>query len=226
MHLERRSKRVGAAIALLALTGLGLRFGLFLPQAWSLGLSTWTAVGNFHSFFSVLANLMVAVAFMAPFPYFRRARVRGAVTLYIALVAVTYELLLRRVWHPTGAEFIASFLLHDAVPIAVVTHWLLFRERGVLRWSHPIAWLGFPLAYLAYALLRGHLTGWWLYPVMDVSVLGYARVGLNASLLIALLLLLGSLMVAWDRRGARQGVTSTAHPTLGDEDTFPDLSRA
>ncbi len=221
MHLERRSKIAGVAIALLAMVGLGLRFTLFLPKAWAMGLSTWTAVGNFHSYFSVLANLMVAAAFMAPFPFFRKAKVRAGVTLYIALVGLIYEMMLRRVWHPVGAEFVASFILHDLVPIAAAAHWLLLREKGALRWSHPAAWLGFPLAYLGYALLRGHLTGWWLYPFMDASTLGYPRVGLNASLLVALLLLLGSLMVAWDRRELHSTKTGVL-----EEDAITGLSRA
>jgi len=66
MHLERRSKLAGAAVALLALTGLGFRYSLFLSQAWDSGLSTWRATGNFLSYFSVLANLLVVLAFLAP----------------------------------------------------------------------------------------------------------------------------------------------------------------
>lgn len=222
MHLERRSKIAGAAIALLALAGLGLRYGLFLSQAWASGLSTWRATGNFHSYFTVLANLMVVVAFMAPGSFFRHARVRGSVTLYIALVGLVYEVMLRRVWHPEGAEFVASLILHDAVPLAVIAHWLLLREKGALRWSHPFAWLWFPIAYLAYAFARGRFTGWWLYPFIDASSLGYLRVFLNAAALIALFLILGLAMVLWDRRG-----TDPSEALELDEDgTLPGLSEA
>lgn len=221
MHLERRSKIAGAAIALLALAGLGLRYGLFLSQAWASGLSTWRATGNFHSYFTVLANLMVVVAFMAPGSFFRHARVRGSVTLYIALVGLVYEVMLRRVWHPEGAEFIASLILHDAVPLAVIAHWLLLREKGALRWSHPFAWLWFPIAYLAYAFARGQFTGWWLYPFIDASALGYVRVFLNAAALIALFLILGLAMVLWDRRG-----TQRPSEGLDEDEALPGLSGA
>lgn len=224
MHLERRSKAAGAAIALLALAGLGLRYGLFLSQAWACGLSTWRATGNFCSYFTVLANLMVAAAFLTPGSWFRGARVRGGATLHIALVGLVYELMLRRIWHPDGAEFLASFILHDAVPLAVLAHWLLLRERGALRWPDPFAWLGFPIGYLAYALTRGELTGWWLYPFLDASALGYLRVGLNAAALLALVLVLGLAMVAWDGRETRQA--AEAQELDGDEDALPDLAGA
>jgi len=223
MHLERRSKTLGAAIALLALAGLGLRYGLFLSQAWSSGLSTWRATGNFLSYFTVLANLLVVLAFLAPNSFFRGAGARGGVTLYAAKLALVYELLLRRIWQPQGAEFVASFLLHDAVPLAVLAHWLLLREKGALRWSQPVAWLAFPLAYLGYVFLRGEFTGWWLYPFMDASALGYSRVCLTAAALLALLLVLGLAMVLWDRRGLQRA----SEALDADEDrALPDMSGA
>ena len=221
MHLERRSKLAGAAIALLALTGLGLRYSLFLSQAWDSGLSTWSATGNFLSYFSILANLLVVLAFLVPGSFLRGAKARGGVTLYIVKVGLVYELMLRPVWHPQGAEFFASLLLHDAVPLAVLVYWLLLREKGALRWSQPIAWLAFPVAYLGYVLLRGEFTGWWLYPFMDARTLGYLRVSLTSAALLALLLVLGLAMVTWDRW--RMPGSSLASET--DEDgALPDMA--
>lgn len=221
MHLERRSKIAAAAIALLALVGLGLRYGLHLSQAWAMGQSTLRATGNFYSYFSVLANLLVAISFLAPGELARK--VRSGATLYIAMVGLVYELMLRPIWHPEGAAFFASFILHDAVPLAVVAHWLLLREKGILRWSHPFAWLGFPIAYLTYAVLRGELTGWWLYPFIDASTLGHLHAALNAAALIMLFLLLGMAMVMWDRRWLRR-----AEPSEEDDEggSYPELSEA
>lgn len=223
MHLGRRSKTGGAAIALLALVGLGLRYGLFLSQAWACGLSTWRATGNFCSYFTVLVNLLVVVVFVAPGSAFRRAQVRGAVTLYALLVGLVYEAMLRRVWHPGGGEFLASFLLHDAVPLAVVAHWLVFREKGALREATPSTWLGFPVLYLAYVFARGAFTGWWLYPFMDATALGYLRVLINACALLGLLLILGWGMVLWDRRQVRR---PSGNRERDEDDSLPDLSGA
>lgn len=223
MQMETRSKIAGAVIALLALTGLGLRYSLFLSQAWDSGLSTWRATGNFCSYFTVLVNLLVVLVFMAPGSFFRDARIRGAVTLYAVLVSLVYEAMLRRVWHPGGGEFLASLLLHDAVPFAVTAHWLLLREKGALRGSHPFIWLGFPIVYLAFVFVRGAFTGWWLYPFMDAAALGYLRVLLNAAALLGLLLVLGWGMVLWDRRGMR---APAEDGELDEDGALPDLSGA
>jgi hypothetical protein len=221
MHLEGRAKIAGTAIALLALSGLGFRYSLFLSQAWASGLSTWRATENFLSYFTILANLLVVIAFLAPLPSLRDAKVRGGVTLYIVKVGLVYEALLRRVWHPQGAEFVASLILHDAVPLAMLAYWLLLREKGALRWSQPLAWLCVPIAYLAYVFARGRLTGWWLYPFMDASRLGYPRVLLAATALIALFLILGLAMVAWDRRGMHD---ASEDLDLNEDGALPDMA--
>lgn len=194
------ARRAGLLIALIAITGLALQLGILLGAAWAKGQSGWGAAANFFSYFTILSNLLVAASFAAPGAFWRSARTRGAVTLYIAVVGLVYELVLRRLWHPQGAQFMADLLLHDAVPLAAVAHWLFLRERGALKGPDPIAWLLFPAAYLVYALLRGATTGWWAYPFIDASILGYARVLLNAAVLMAVFLGLGFGMVAWDRR--------------------------
>lgn len=190
----------GLLIALLACMGLALQLGILLGGAWAKGHSGWGAAANFFSYFTILSNLLVAVSFAVPGAFWRSARTRGGVTLYIAVVGLVYEGVLRRLWHPEGAQFIADLLLHDAVPLTVVAHWLFLRERGALRWRDPLAWLAYPAAYLVYALLRGATTGWWAYPFIDASALGYARVLLNAAGLMVVFLGLGSVMVALDRR--------------------------
>ncbi|HXC16181.1 MAG TPA: Pr6Pr family membrane protein, partial [Holophagaceae bacterium] len=155
------ARLAGPLIALLAITGLALQLGILLGAAWAKGHSGWVAAWNFFSYFTILSNLLVAISFTASIAFWRSARTRGGVTLYIAVVGLVYEGVLRRLWHPEGAQFIADALLHDAVPLTVVAHWLFLRERGALRWRDPFAWLVYPGVYLAYALLRGATTGWW-----------------------------------------------------------------
>jgi hypothetical protein len=190
----------GILIAFIAITGLALQLGILLGAAWAKGHAGWGAAWNFFSYFTILSNLLVAISFTAPGGFWRSARTRGGVTLYIAVVGLVYELVLRKLWHPQGAQFIADLLLHDAVPLTVVAHWLFLRERGASRWNDPFAWLIYPGVYLVYALMRGTLTGWWAYPFIDASALGYGRVLLNAAGLLIVFLALGMGMVGWDRR--------------------------
>lgn len=216
MGRGRISRFAGLAIALLAFSGLVLRYGLLLSDALNFGESGWGITGTFFSYFTILTNLLVVVVFSAPGAWFRSARTRGSVTLYIVVVGVVYELLLRRLWHLEGLQFLSSLLLHDAVPLAVLAHWLFLREESALRWTDPFAWLAFPLGYLAYALARGAYMGWWAYPFIDASELGYVRVMINAAGLVAMFVALGLAMVAWDRRPGTG--TSEAKPSLAPEE--------
>ena len=216
MGRNRIARLAGLAIAFVALSGLVLRYGLLLSDAMNFGESGWGVTGNFFSYFTILTNLLVVVVFAAPGAGFRSARTRDSVTLYIVVVGVVYELMLRRLWHLEGIQFLSSVILHDAVPLAVLAHWLFLREGSALKWTDPFAWLAFPLGYLAFALARGAYMGWWAYPFIDASELGYARVMVNAGGLVAMFVALGLAMVVWDRRG---GTGTSEVPSLGsDED--------
>jgi hypothetical protein len=56
-----------------------------------------------------------------------------------------------------------------------------------------------PLLYLVYSLIRGAITGIYLYPFVEVGKLGYARVALNAVMLLLAFLGTSLLLVAIGR---------------------------
>lgn len=206
MQVDHRSHPGGLPVACLALAGLGLRYALFLPDAFDCGLSFAAATGNFLSFLTVQANLLLVLALLSPGRIFRGPAFQGGVVLLLLFVGLVYETLLRGVWDPGGGEFLASLILHDLVPAAALFLWVRRRERGALRWRHPLLWSLFPLAYGAYLTLRGAATGWWLYPFLDADALGYARFAETILLLLGLFLLAGLALVAWDRRSAVGGL--------------------
>ena len=49
----------------------------------------------------------------------------------------------------------ADRLLHYVIPLAFVAYWMIFVPKGTLRWTAPLVWLIYPLAYLAVSLVRG-----------------------------------------------------------------------
>ena len=60
-----------------------------------------------------------------------------------------------------------NVLLHYVMPVVVVAGWLrrpVRTQRGATGWL-PV--LAFPLAYVAYVLVRGAMVGWYPYPFLD-----------------------------------------------------------
>ena len=49
---------------------------------------------------------------------------------------------------------VGSILCHVVLPILFVADWFLFRERGKMKWHHPIACVAFPLAYLVFIFIQ------------------------------------------------------------------------
>jgi hypothetical protein len=199
-----------AVAALLAAVGwfaLILQLGIMLRNATNAGTSLLAAIGSYLSFFTVLTNLLVAVALAATAaaapPRALRPLVEpsGATALagYITVVGVVYSLVLRQLWHPTGAQHVADILLHDVMPPAYVIYWLTLVPKSRLRWRDVWPWLVFPVFYTAASLIRGALIQVYPYPFIDVSALGYQRVLGNMVLLFAGFLVLGLMFVALDR---------------------------
>jgi hypothetical protein len=71
--------------------------------------------------------------------------------------------------------------------------------KTALRWVQPLYWSAYPVAYLAYALIRGRIVGSYPYPFIDVADLGYRRTLLNSLGLLFMFISLGLLFVALGR---------------------------
>ncbi|EQD26009.1 conserved hypothetical protein, membrane [mine drainage metagenome] len=126
----------------------------------------------------------------------------------IALVGLTYSLLLRALWQPQGAQWLADTLLHDVVPLLYLLLWAWVVPRAALRGSSALRWALYPLAYLVYALLRGAWLGRYPYPFIDVAQLGYARVALNAAGMLIVFLLIAAGLIALNRLKPATAVSS------------------
>jgi hypothetical protein len=163
---------------------------------------------TFFSFFTILTNLLVALVFTASlFPtqagwlqFFRRPLVEAGAAVYIAIVGIVYQLLLRQLWNPQGAQWLADVLLHSIIPVGYVLYWLLFAPPSDLRWKDAMVWLIYPGVYLVYVLARGAVSGLYPYPFVDVNVLGYAGVFTRAGIFLLAFLGMGLLVVAVARR--------------------------
>src|SRR3990167_1133301 len=178
--------------------------GLIALSAWSgLGLQLWImltsgafdspvlAVWRFLGFFTILTNLMVAVvstvSAIAPASTSGKlvdgAGFRAGILLYIATVGITYHLILANLWDPQGHQLIADQLLHTATPVMVAAGWILFDRKKGLGFDIIPNLFVYPVGYAIYAVLRGAFDGFYPYPFIDVSELGYARTLMNIALL-------------------------------------------
>jgi hypothetical protein len=186
--------------AFLGWFALGLQLYLMLARdpAAMLGV-----VITFFSFFTILTNILVALVFTAAAlrpraawgQWVLRSSVQASAAVYIAIVGIIYQLLLRHLWNPQGAQWVADVLLHSIIPLGYVLYWWLFAPRDELTWKNAIAWLVYPAGYLVYTLARGAVSGLYPYPFVDVTLLGYGGVLARAAGLMLVFLGMGLLIV-------------------------------
>ena len=202
-----------AVFALVGWGALALQYGLMLGG--NPGQTAAELTLNFLSFFTILTNVLVAVALTltvvgAGTRTGRRAgseSVRAGVTMYAVVVGLVYHVLLHATWNPQGWSLVANILLHYVMPTAMLLDWLLFTAKGRLRWIDPVKWLAFPLVYGGWTLIHGYAAGWWPYWFVDVSTLGPGRAALYFAGLLAFFLCVGLAVAAIDRRLGRRDRT-------------------
>jgi hypothetical protein len=194
--------------ALTAWVALGLQQYLLIDNTPANGMTPLQAVGRFLLFFTVLSNLLVAISLICVllFPESKAGRLfaqpsaSAAIAVYIFIVGLVYNLVLRSAWHPAGLQKLTDELLHVAVPLLYIIYWILFAVKRKLPWKQAISWLAFPAAYLVYAMARGAAGDIYPYPFIDLNTLGYGQVLLNIVLMLVAFLGVGLLAIAIGRQ--------------------------
>lgn len=170
-----------------------------------------TRIGNFFCYFTIQSNLIVLAAAIALVLVPDRRGTWWPAALLDALLCITVTCLvdvvvLRPQVHLGGWSNVADIGLHILTPILMVAGWLLFGPRPRLAWA-TLGWATiYPLAWVAFTLIRGRVVNWYPYPFIDVSTHGYARVTLNVALVAVLFLVLGVAFVWLDRKLPRAPV--------------------
>jgi hypothetical protein len=206
MQTMRISAAVGAFLGWFALA-LQLYLMLARDPAGVLGV-----VIAYFSFFTILTNFLVALVFTAAAfrvragwgQWLLRPSVQAGTTVYIVIVCIVYQILLRHLWNPQGAQYVADLLLHSVLPAGYVLYWWFFAPREGLIWKNAIAWLVYPGAYLVYILARGAVSGLYPYHFIDVTALGYEGVIARSAGLMLVFLGTGLLVVAIARQRPRK----------------------
>lgn len=207
------TRSAAALVALVGWLALGLQLALSLRLAQANGHGAGHGLMVYLGFFTILSNLLATVAAtavaVAPASragtWFARPGVLTAITAVMLVVAGAYHLLLRQLWAPQELQKAADVALHYVVPALVLAWWWLAARRPCLHWRAIPAWTAFPLGYLAYALVRGELTGLYPYPFIDAARLGYGLVLRNAAgLLLVFCAVAAALVLVGRLAGQRQ----------------------
>ncbi len=194
---------IGALIGWLAVCG---QFVLILLNRKA---SIGETIIRFFSFFTILTNILVACCFTSLLlaglkkaagsrreSFLTRPSVLSAVTVYILVVGIVYNLVLRFIWAPVGWQMIVDEALHSVIPALFFLYWLFFVPKKGLDWKGALAWMGYPSVYLILIIVRGSLTGYYPYPFIDVPQLGFPRCLLNVFIITLLFLVLSLALVA------------------------------
>jgi hypothetical protein len=136
-----------------------------------LGEPHWSTT-DYFSYFTELSNLFAIAIFLAGglsaiglLPVVRRSSrfesLRGASVLYMLTTGIVYAVLLAG--HHNSIPWVNT-VLHRVMPVAVALDWLIDPPRTVLEPRRAVlAWMAFPLLYIAYTLVRGPLAHWYPY---------------------------------------------------------------
>lgn len=198
-------------IALITWFAVILQFSISLPVYGHDGKSAFDGFITVLSYFTIQSNILVAICSTAVLlaPESKVGRFLGnisfqtAVALYILIVGLTYNTVLRSIWKPEGWFIVANELLHVVVPVLFTAYWLFIVPKGALRWSSMRSWLIYPLVYLVYTIVRGVFVNWYPYPFLDVSRLGYGGVIVNSIMMTIVISFIALVLTGIDRLGGR-----------------------
>lgn len=203
-----------AAAAVLAWAALAVQLWLTVGIVVGQGRGVAMGLVVYFGFFTVLTNLLAAMvlsayAMGAPWPghqWLNHAAVQTCAAAAITIVGLVYFLILRHVWKPEGAQFLADAALHYVVPTLMVLFWALTVPRRAVAWRHAPWLFVYPVVYLVYVFARGEVFGLYPYDFIDVGKLGYREALLNAAGLLLAYGVVAGLLCGIKSRPARKHI--------------------
>jgi hypothetical protein len=188
---------------LFAIIGWFAVIAQFVLMMQNLTTSVGEGIIRFFSFFTILTNTLLAAYFTSKifkpgfsdtFPH--KPGHLTAITVYIFIVGLVYQLILRFTWDPQGMQRLVDEILHSVTPVLAVIYWFLYEKKEKLKYQMVLPWMIYPLVYLLYILARGGFAHFYPYPFVNVDELGYSVV-LKNSFLLTLVFAFVSLIFIW-----------------------------
>ena len=201
---SKTSKLISLIIVILGWFALIAQFYLIILNRTA---SVGETIIRYFSFFTILTNLLVALCFTflllnpksKPGIFFSKSTTLTAITVYIIVVGMVYNLILRFLWAPKGLQLIVDELLHTVIPLLCIIFWWIYVRTKALKWKDAFPWLVYPLVYIFIILILGAASGYYPYPFIDVNTIGYAKVFMNSGILAICFLGISFLFIAIGR---------------------------
>jgi hypothetical protein len=169
------------------------------------------APGEYFSYFTIQSSMInIVVLAVGGVMALRRGadtelytRIRASALCYAVMTAAVYNVLLRGLpntdGHYPGLQW-PNEVMHVAIPIYLVLDWLFAPGRAPLRFRALGTVVSYPLAWTAFTLVRGAISGWYPYPFLDPHNGGYLAVSGYVVAIAAFILVIGVVAIAISRR--------------------------
>jgi hypothetical protein len=159
---------------------------------------------RYFSYFTIQTNIIVTICFTVILfspnskwgNFFSRQQTLAAITVYIVIVGLIYNTILRFTWNPEGLQKLVDELLHSVVPVLALIYWLTFAAKNQLQWKNVMPWLIYPFAYIIYILIRGAYSGFYPYPFINTYQLGLNKVLVNSVGIAVIFIIMSLALVA------------------------------
>jgi hypothetical protein len=156
------------------------------------------SISEMFFYFTIQTNLIVALCMIFVLIASKQDKMKrflayfeSGTCVWILITGILYGILLSGFYRPEGWKMVSNLLLHYITPSTMVLYYLFLAEKLTWRPSILLVWMGYPVGYAVFSLVRGSMTGgypyWFLNPT-DSYPAGAGSL-LNVFLLIGLFVL-------------------------------------
>ena len=185
----------------LELYALPVQFYLLLKNP---EFTFFSAAVRFLSFFTITTNTIVFICSALLLfggrskanAFFRKCTTITAITVYILIVGIVFNLLLRPVLDLQGRYLIVSEIFHTVVPILFFFFWLFFVSPEKISFKVISYWLIYPIIYIIYTLFHGLATQFYPYPFIDATQLGFEIAIINGFFVLLSFVILSIVLIS------------------------------
>ena len=166
---------------------------------------------NSFRYYTMQTNIMVSVWLILAIVWHNKPEslkkisgpLKGAFTLYITTTFIFFAILLAPFYQPTGFAAFTNIVLHYLTPIAFIVDWILTETKTKYKWNYLPYWTIYPLSYLLFSFIHGSFTGDYIYPFLNINLLGIPGYIISVSALVGVGIGLGSIYIAINRKRAK-----------------------